>query len=525
MNSEDYKQNGQYYTPENLASFLAKSAIICKDSDVFDPSYGKGSLLLASRDRLLELGAADPSNQLFGIDILPPCKEYQIKHFKGSINPENLLEGDFFSLNNLEVERKFDVIIMNPPFIRHHGLTKKRQEQIHNLLGKKDVPFKMDLWGYFLIHVVNFLKEGGSIGGIFPWSLLQAEYAKKIREFLLGQFESIQVHLIGKQMFENTKERVLILVCHNYRKETQKIKFHYSYEILNEEVSYVIKNHNTWLSSPWDACVSSEAIQRVKEIASDLNFKPLSQFADVKIGIVTGANSFFILDNDNISTWDIPSNFLIPIINRSSKLNQFSLSPSQVENYLLSVPEESELPNKLKEYISSGEQKGLHTRYHTRKRKKWYCIEDRKPSDAFLHYMTKETPYIVFNPENVLCTNAIHRIYFHNNIDKEQQKWIQFTILSSISQFFVETLGRTYGDAILKLEPGKTANVVVAACLNRSYPHHLEKEIQSYLKCSNKRAAMKIVDDWFIQSELISKENMEYIQDHYKLGRDLRLRR
>ena len=42
------KKNGIYYTPSNLAEFLAKPLLNDKNIKILDPAYGEGALLLAA---------------------------------------------------------------------------------------------------------------------------------------------------------------------------------------------------------------------------------------------------------------------------------------------------------------------------------------------------------------------------------------------------------------------------------------------------------------------------------------------
>ncbi|HUV03260.1 MAG TPA: N-6 DNA methylase [Desulfobacteria bacterium] len=64
MNSE--RTNGVFYTPPEVANFVADLAIPSSNSTVLDPCYGEGSLLLAAYSRLLELHSKSPKKQIFG---------------------------------------------------------------------------------------------------------------------------------------------------------------------------------------------------------------------------------------------------------------------------------------------------------------------------------------------------------------------------------------------------------------------------------------------------------------------------
>ena len=146
------KENGIYYTPKQLAGFAASIAISSSAQSILDPSYGEGALLLSARDRLLSLGSRNPDSQLFGFDILPP-KNGVIEAFnKGHLNSKHLLRQDFFSVLPSKPGIKYDIILTNPPFVRHHLIPKDTISTLraaHTYLN--EIPKTSDYYSYFLL--------------------------------------------------------------------------------------------------------------------------------------------------------------------------------------------------------------------------------------------------------------------------------------------------------------------------------------------------------------------------------------
>ena len=431
MSNIEKKSQGKYFTPPTLAKFLADISINDSNVTIFDPSYGNGALLLAAHKELKGKGSINPAEKLFGVDIYPPCKEFQDQFFHGILNKKHLFDEDFFTFPE-NAKRKYSLILMNPPFIRHHDIDSEQYEKIRSALGEKlIVPKSSDMWAYFLIHSQNFLKKGGSLAAILPWSFIQAEYAKKMREYLLDKFESIETLVLGEHFFENAQERVLIIHAKKFGFSTDHISIGYSHDIPKKNMSLINIDRKDWLNSPWKVLVSKKNAYYLKKIEENIPFKPLGEFANVKIGTVTGSNSFFILDSKSIIDYQIPDTLVKPIVTNSKELR--TLSIKKIDNwkkYLLLIPKSTDIKGHLSNYIEKGEKLGYPKMYHNKNREIWYSLSMPREADGFLQYMSKEIPYIVFNKSRVFSTNAVHQIFFNDKIDENTRKWIEFSMFS-----------------------------------------------------------------------------------------------
>ena len=127
MSNIEKKSQGKYFTPPTLAKFLADISINDSNVTIFDPSYGNGALLLAAHKKLKGMGSINPAEKLFGVDIFPPCKEFQNQFFHGILNKKHLFDEDFFTFPE-NANRKYSLILMNPPFIRHHDIDSEQYE-------------------------------------------------------------------------------------------------------------------------------------------------------------------------------------------------------------------------------------------------------------------------------------------------------------------------------------------------------------------------------------------------------------
>lgn len=527
MNNGSYeKHNGIFNTPEDLAQFVANLAIKHPDSTILDPCYGECSLLQAAHECLLHIGCTEPSNYLFGYDITPHTGTMP-SLMDNLFHRGNLIERDFFTSSKDQEEKKFDIVLMNPPFVRHHLIPKDTLKRIkamtNHILG---LPMTSDLWAYFVIHSSNFIRQNGSLVAILPWSFLQADYARPVREFLVESFRLLRVIVIGKRLFKKAEERVLVLCAEGFGNPSSEISVNYSFDIPTAYNNWIPVEKDTWLKSPWDALVSSDIRNFLYNFASALGFEPLGHFAKIRIGTVTGANSFFILDREKARRMRLSEDILVPIVTHSNSINRFVGSVSDsISDVLLLIPGDHIPSGALEAYIEMGERDRLNDRYHTSKRAKWYSIPSQMTPDAFLPYMTKEVPFLVLNPERLLSTNTVHGVYFLDGVDRQTRKWIQLSMLTSFAQLSVELTARTYGGGVLKVEPSAAVQILVYPGSGRRFPRQLEIKLNKMLTSGKRLEAVKQVDDWFITNLSILAEDISFISQCYEKLRYLRLRK
>ncbi len=518
IDQNERKSNGIYLTPPELAQFVATCGIHQADQTVLDPCFGEGALLSAAYSRLRTLGCVQPSQQLYGYEIEPST----VDHVVDLIGQDNVVIRDFLDVS--PPDERLDTVIMNPPFVRHHAIPRDRIDRMRNgTAGASTLPRTSDLWAYFLVHAARFLRQEGSLVAILPWSLLRADYAKSVREFLMGRFRTIRVVVIGQMLFDGAEERVTVLIAEGFGSRASTICLGYSFGVPGSEIQWRAVSDDLWLESPWKAMVPSEVHDVFSFLVERLAFVPLKDVATIRIGVVTGDNGFFILEGEQSRTLGLPDSLLKPIVTSSRCLASLILRQDGVDDFLLCIPDSLDIPQTVSDYVCSGEKAGVHLKYHPKRRPKWYCINQCTAPDGFLPYMTKEVPYIVSNPDGLLSTNTVHGVDFNDTIDDSTKRRIQLSMLTSISQLSIELASRTYGGGVLKIEPSSAAGIFVSAEVGRSAPAHLEREIGALVSAGRRLDAVTRMDDWLTTSSRVTRAQMDLIRDCYDKMRRLRL--
>lgn len=469
--------NGIYYTPEHLASALiAKGNLIPRNKHIkiFDPAFGDG-ILLNEASRYYK------SNGFFvrkyGCDLNPGSgiQNYIAKS-------KNLQHCDFFSF---EPVQKYDLCFLNPPYVKNNLINSTTKELIKKNSSLSIVGNKADLWAYMLLKSISHLRPGGSMAAILPWSFLQADYAVPLRKILVTYFKNIRFIAFNEPFFQQAEERILFLYLENYGFNCEEIKAAYSYTYTNESLLYSTYAPTDWIDSKILVGESQKKYYAIEqELIDNHGFTTVGSISDVRIGIVTGANNFFIRTKQEWDDIRINRTYLEPIITKSQDLFE-----STINNYkkVILLPQDN--PQNYNQLIHDGINKNIHMRSHCTNRKPWYKLDLKEIPDAFFPYRVKEHPCFVYNSHRITCTNSVHRIYFRYRITIDQAKWLTICSLCIFSQLSFLIKCKTYGRGMVKLEPS-----ALKTCILPPIPDvkitTLYDEILNSMKANKKREAV-----------------------------------
>jgi hypothetical protein len=208
----------------------------------------------------------------------------------------------------------------------------------------------------------------------------------------------------------------------------------------------------------------------------------LKDFFDVKRGLATGDNAFFILNEEAVQANQLPDNMLTPVLPSPRYLKSEIVTstlagiPANIDRLFLlncrQMPEvlENHYPrvwNYLKKGIGTVSERSL-----TRNRKLWYLQELREPAPILCTYMGRgpkgsNAPFrFILNESRAIATNSYLMLYpksfwktqAGNDPNLIREVW---SVLSAITMADMTAEGRTYGGGLEKIEPSELGNVPV----------------------------------------------------------------
>ncbi len=229
----------------------------------------------------------------------------------------------------------------------------------------------------------------------------------------------------------------------------------------------------------------------------DFGFSTFQKYADVKIGVVTGADSYFIFSDFLEKLVGVSEKDLIPIYTTSKEFKSLYSNGHIILKKLLALTKKN--AEDYEEYIRKGEEEGYHLRAHSLRRNPWYAVNIGETPDAFFPYRMSKLPYLIRNDGKAQCTNSVHRIYF-KNLSVTEIKWLQISMLSIASQLSLERESKTYGRGMLKIEP-KSLKKTIVYKENNNKINKVYNAIDKLLLNADKTGAMNLATD-FIDDQL-----------------------
>jgi hypothetical protein len=119
----------------------------------------------------------------------------------------------------------------------------------------------------------------------------------------------------------------------------------------------------------------------------------LSELATVDIGVVTGANAYFVLSPSEAEAKGLPREYLTGIVERPRDVPGLLVGPAETSLLLLVPQGDPPIHPAVAKYLRDGRENGVPNGYKCRVRKFWYSVPlPRKRPQAFLPYMTGDAP-------------------------------------------------------------------------------------------------------------------------------------
>ena len=511
---------GSYYTPDNLATILAEWALQPGEGTVLDPSFGGCAFLNAAIKVLSDRGVPEPSALVFGVDIDPSCLEY----VRGSVNlaEKNCIVSDFLSLSPSEVPgTPFKAVLGNPPYLRHHWFNGTSREAGRATVGNSGarLPETASAWAYFLIHALNFLEEGGRLAMLVPEAILQADYAASVRELLTSRFHRVNLIYIQDRLFEGTDEAVVAVIASGFgmkgslRVETVEGIEDLATVIDNPEFHRVTPH----LTTEKGRCIDSATAGLLGELSNHSDVVRISELADVKIGLVTGANKHFVRSKENLEQLGVPPETWIKLVARTRWLTGLDFTRKELEELVASgerailVRPEAEHENTpgVWRWILDGLNGNIHSRYKCAIRDPWYRIALQPAPDAFATCTRMGPPLLVLNQAGSLCTNALHALHWRSR-DDFLPSAVAIGFLTSAVRVWSELHGRRYGGGVLKMEPGTLSQVPVPLAQGVECAFD---ELNSVLRMGQEDDARAMADDLVLKDALgLSQKDVRLLQ-------------
>jgi len=488
------KKTGTYYTPVELAGFLVKQALKVfsrrKNISVLEPSVGEGALL----SEMIKHTRFNFRGNAFDIDSrsIAKCKEIFAE------SNINFKRNDFLKE---DLKSDYNLIISNPPYVKDSLLDKEQISIIDELYRYSDIKksISRNLWVAFLLKSISLQSKSGVLATILPSELIQLSSYRLLVEKINETYDSVCIYTFDDLQFECKGQDTIVLIASRGMGETG-VTFGNISDVTSGTTSdfgAVEKSHILDSSLKLKHHYLSEyEVSMISDISSEM--ASIGTFLTSKPGVVTAANDYFILTDEQVKKYRIKA-FCTPIIAKAKYVNgsltyeENDFQELVTENnptYLLKIKKDSIITPGLRRYLDVGLSKGIQNGYKCSRRTKWFSIPNinKKPSAFFLRRAYKY-PKLIINNSRAQITDTGYQIEMKEEFDLRS---LIFSFYNSFSLLQVELKGSAYGGGVLELSPKEFKSIKVPTLLidNKAFEQanshfHSKSDIADYLNYSD----------------------------------------
>lgn len=476
---EERNVKGQFSTPFQLATDILNHAgtLLPKTKKVrfMDPAFGTGSFYSAFL-------------HTFPHKRIAAATGYEIDPHYGE--PAKQLWEDYGLILNLkdftkipcpeEDSDKYNLIICNPPYVRHHHIIngeKARLKQLAFDASGVSLSGLAGLYCYFLALSHCWLSKNGIAGWLIPSEFMDVNYGAAIKDYLLSTVTLLQIHRFEPndvQFNDALVSSAVVWFKNKSAPKNHKVKFTFGgsidqphYEKLVSAT--VLKKEPKWTRFP------------LSEERAESDYPVLGDYFTVKRGIATGDNSFFIMTPNEIQKRNLPFSQFRPILPSPRYLPDTEIHADKNGNPTIEKPlfvlDCKLAPDVVKkkypelwEYLQEGIEKGVANRYLCKHRKLWYSQENRPTSNFYCTYIGRsdtegKKPFrFILNHSKAIVANAYLVLYpkpfFAKKLSTNPALFKK--VLNALNNIASEAMldeGRVYGGGLHKLEPRELSKV------------------------------------------------------------------
>lgn len=470
------KLRGGYYTPLDLAGFIARWVAELKPEKVLEPSCGDGAFFQAMA------GVGDfQKTALTAFELNDEEAAKATRRAKDlGLGNANVRVEDFlgWAIENMgKGGERFDAVVGNPPFVRYQFLPSEFQVRAAAIFDELGLKFTKhtNAWVPFILASMSLLRPGGRLAMVVPAEIIHVTHAQSLRSYLGKECRRLVIIDPEELWFDETLQGAVILMAEKRSSLRQKAEGLgmvpvRGREFLRRAPAEVFAEpqsiNGKTVAGKWTrALLDLETRNLFDELEGHSEVHRFDDIARVDVGIVTGANKFFLVPDETVKAYGL-SKYAHPMFGRSEhcpgviydeRQHAANAENGSPTNFLWFDDAPNKMASPALQYIERGEREKLHTRYKCRIRSPWYKVPSVYSTEVGMLKRCHDTPRLILNKIGAYTTDTAYRI---RTREGEGARLVG-CFINPLTALSAELEGRHYGGGVLELIPSEIERLLI----------------------------------------------------------------
>ena len=378
---------------------------------------------------------------------------------------------------------RFDLVVCNPPYVRHHHIAKERKRALRIAsarAGGVHISGLAGLYCHFLALAHPWMRRGAIAAWLIPSEFMDVNYGTALKQYLMQAVTLLQVHQFDPNdiQFDDALVSSAVVIFQNELPAlNHKVEFTRGASLNAPTTRRQVAVKELRPGDRWTQFSSGMK----KQVASSTATRQvqLQDIFAIRRGLVTGGNEFFVLAEQQTKDLQMSREYLTPILPGPRYLPDLEVmarndgTPElRKRQFLIDCQlNEDAVQKKFPElwsYLRSASD-AVRNRYICRNRSPWYRQEKRPAAPLLCTYLGRQRsgrrPFrFILNHSAATAANTYHLLYplpMLNNAmradpDLLRQIWHH---LNTVDAGDLLRESRVYGGGLHKLEPSELGRI------------------------------------------------------------------
>ena len=251
--------------------------------------------------------------------------------------------------------------------------------------------------------------------------------------------------------------------------------------------------------------IGATAVSVLSRLSESGAVRHLGKVADVRVGVVTGANRHFIRSAPDLDALGLPPRVRHRVVPRTRWLKGLEFTDEDHDRFLnagaaafLVRPEGAEEARLVEPWIQEGLEMGVERRHKCAVRKEWFRVAMPSLPDAFATCTRAGSPLLVLNRGESQNSNVVHSLTWKNDVVVPPEAVVVGFLTSAVSTW-AELHGRRYGGGVLKIEPGTLKRMPVPLV---DGSEEVFRDLDNLLRRGEEEKARRVADERVLRDGL-----------------------